>query len=285
MVTIVTVPDRVRVPRDGFSNRSMRLISPFGREDDRPPVIDRTHACELSVVIPAFNEANRLPRYLHSVRNYLRFQFGADYEVLVIDDGSTDRQEECVRAIAVGWDQLRYIKHDRNQGKGAAVRTGMLNASGQYHLFADADGATPIQEEAHLRERIREGADCCVASRLLYSKGSLCHRSILRSIGGRCFSLMTRAITGVSVSDTQCGFKMFRAEASRRLFHMSEETGYAFDVEILGLANRLGMRVDEVAVNWSDVPGSKVKLFRDGLQMISDVIRIRRELNRLVPCN
>jgi len=237
--------------------------------------------CELSVVIPAFNEANRLPQFLISVKNYLQFQFKGEYEVLVVDDGSTDQQEAVVQAIMSGWPQLRYLKHDRNRGKGAAVRTGMLNTRGEIRLFADADGATPIHEEARLRERIWDGADCCVASRIIHSKDASRRRSIVRNIAGRIFSYLIHAIVKVPVKDPQCGFKMFRSSASRRLFGLCEESGYIFDVEILALAERLKMRVDEVGVDWSEVPGSKVRMFRDGLQMLSDVLRVRRDINRI----
>ena len=245
------------------------------------PFARSPYKCELSVVIPAFNESSRIPRFLNSVKCHLQSQFGTEYEVLVVDDGSTDRQEETVRAFAMGWKQLRYLRHDRNYGKGAAVRTGMLNASGEFHLFADADGATPIQEEIRLRERIHHGADCCVASRALVTPGCIRSRSFGRNLSGRVFSLLARAIVGVTSTDTQCGFKMFRANVSRQLFQMCSESGYAFDVEILGLANHLGMRVDEVGVGWNEIPGSKVRVFRDGFQMLSDLIRVRSTLHRL----
>ncbi len=239
--------------------------------------------CQLSVIIPAFNEANRLPQFLDAVKYYLDEEFQDQYEVLVVDDGSTDSQQESVRSKATGWPQLRYLQHSRNQGKGAAVRTGMLNATGLYHLFADADGATPIREEKRLRERILDGADCAAGSRMITKYGAARTRSCFRFISGHVFSLLARSVVGLTVADSQCGFKMFRADASRRLFGMCQESGYIFDVQILGLAERLGMRVDEVGVDWSEIPGSKVRVFRDGLRMLSGLYRIRKELDRIIP--
>lgn len=233
-----------------------------------------------SLIIPAYNEADRLPPYLASVRAHLASTFPDDHEVLVVDDGSTDGTGGLVAAMAAKWPALRLASHLQNQGKGAAVRTGMLAARGELRLFADADGATPIAEERRLRAAIEAGADMAVASRLIRSAEVIRKRQWFRKVAGRSFMAIVRCLLPTGVRDTQCGFKMFRREAAERLFAMSQESGYMFDLELLALAQRLGYRVAEVAVNWSEVPGSKLHLVHDSRKMLAGAWRIRRRLRQ-----
>lgn len=233
----------------------------------------------LSVIIPAYNEARRLPPYLASVREYLDAHYPGGYEAIVVDDGSRDGLPDVLSALTADWPELAVIRHPVNRGKGAAVRTGMLAARGQRLLFADADGATPIDQEAGLAEAIAAGADVAVGSRLVAAPGVTRRRTPLRGLTGRLFARLARWWLGISIRDTQCGFKMFRGEAGRKLFSLTRETGYLFDLELLLLAGRLGYHVAEVPVNWTDVPGGHLSLTRELAKIVFGLWRLRRRLS------
>lgn len=230
----------------------------------------------LSLIIPAYNEAARLPRYLAAIQAYLPRTFGDEYEVVVVDDGSCDGLPEILADLEHGWPCLRMVRHAVNQGKGAAVRTGMLSARGELLLFSDADGATPIEEERRLREAIECGADIAVGSRILRSKDVVCRRSTSRAVVGRLFAGAVRLLLRIPVRDTQCGFKMFRRDAGRSLFELSSECGYLFDIEILMLAAQRGWRIAEVPIDWSDQPGSRLDMTRESWRILRGLWQLRR---------
>ena len=165
----------------------------------------------LSLILPALNQARRLPPYLQSVRGYLERSFRQSYEVIVVDDGSGDETAAVVQGLAAQWPQLRLLRHDKNEGKGSAVRTGVLAARGELLLFADADGAAPIEEHARLAAAIAQGADVAIGSRLLPDPAIRRTRHWYRELLGRLFALAARRLLRISARDTQCGFKMFRA--------------------------------------------------------------------------
>lgn len=231
-----------------------------------------------SLIIPAYNEAERLPPYLTAVRAYLADAYPDSHEVLVVDDGSSDGTRARVTAAAAEWPALRLVCHHRNQGKGAAVRTGMLAARGEVRLFADADGATPIGEEGRLRAALDAGADVVVASRVLDAAGLRRQRQWFRRWTGWAFAQLVHSLLPTSVRDTQCGFKMFRSSVAERLFALSREDGYVFDLELLILAEQLGYHVAEVGVNWTEIPGSKLHMSREWRKILAGVCRIRRRL-------
>ncbi len=233
---------------------------------------------ELSIVIPAYNEAGRLPRYLDAIRRHFDALGSEDYEVIVVDDGSRDGTPGVVRRLAAGWPQLALIEQASNRGKGAAVRAGMLAARGEVVLFADADGATPIGEERALREAIRAGADVAVGSRRGGPCGPRADRPWCRDLAGRGFSRVARVYLGLQVADTQCGFKMFCRDLIPALFGPCREEGYLFDLYVLGAAARMGCHLAEVPVEWKEMPGSKVRLVRDSWRMLTGLGRIRRSL-------
>jgi dolichyl-phosphate beta-glucosyltransferase len=233
-------------------------------------------------VIPAYNEAHRLPPYLAAVRDHLDARYGDRCEVIVVDDGSSDGLADLLGQAASGWPRLRLIQHAQNQGKGAAVRTGVLAARGETVLFADADGATPIEEESRLAEAIRGGADVAVGSRLLAAPGVRHARSWTRGLAGRLFAAVARRLLGLAIRDTQCGFKMFRAEAAQRLFTLVREPRYLFDLDVLALATRLGYTIAEVPVNWREVPGGHLSLARELPKVVRDLWRLRCRLRRQV---
>jgi dolichyl-phosphate beta-glucosyltransferase len=236
----------------------------------------------LSVVIPAYNEALRLPPYLAAVREHLHNRYGDRYEVLVVDDGSSDGLLALLEPMAGAWPQLRCLRHFLNQGKGAAVRTGVLEARGDLLLFADADGATPIAEERRLAAAIDEGADLAIASRLARGHDVERNRAWTRAVSGRLFAQIGRRMFGLAVQDTQCGFKMFRGEVGHRLFSMACETRYLFDLELLVLATRLGYRIAEVPVHWTEVPGGHLHPVADLPRIMLDLWRLRRRLHDAV---
>jgi dolichyl-phosphate beta-glucosyltransferase len=228
-----------------------------------------------SLVLPALNEARRLPPYLVTIREYMDCAFVGDYEVIIVDDGSKDGMRDVLAARFADWPQLRVLSHPENLGKGAAVRTGVLASRGDLILFADADGATPIQQEQCLRTCIELGSDVAVGSRTL-SQGSVTaqrrwHRRCLASL----FSELTRILFTVPVRDTQCGFKMFQGDVGRQLFSESVVNGYLFDIDILIAARNRSYRVMEVPILWSEVPGSKIRPIRDCLRMFIGLLGLR----------
>jgi dolichyl-phosphate beta-glucosyltransferase len=229
-----------------------------------------------SLIIPAYNEAQRLPPFLDSVRQHLDARYPGGYEVIIVDDGSRDGLPEVLAPFEADWAQLCVKQHPGNQGKGAAVRTGMLAASGQLLLFADADGATPIDQETKLSEAVRAGADVAVGSRLVPGANVTRRRDWTRAVAGRVFASVARWWLGISVRDTQCGFKMFRREAGRELFSRSRESGYLFDLELLLLAARLDYRVAEVAVNWTEIPGGHLSMTGELRRILIGLWRLRR---------
>jgi dolichyl-phosphate beta-glucosyltransferase len=236
---------------------------------------------DISLIIPAYNESQRLPPYLETICQYIGQQYPESYEVIVVDDGSTDRLAEVLAKAGGKWPRVRTLRHGRNLGKGAAVRTGVLAARGQRLLYADADGATPIDQESKLSAAIDAGADVAVGSRLLRDEGVTRSRSWRRAVIGRAFARAARLVLQLPVRDTQCGFKMLRAGPARRLFELSQEKGYLFDLEILALAKRCGYRVTEVPISWSDQPGSRLKMHREWSRIARDLWRVRRRLATL----
>lgn len=242
-----------------------------------------THSrCVISIVIPAYNERGRLPAYLERVRAHCRAEFDEDYEVVVVDDGSTDGLGEHLEQLTAGWDQLAVVHHAINQGKGAAIRTGMLSGRGELLLFADADGATPIGEEQKLRFAIERGADVAIGSRLGRDDGAAVQRSWSRAVQSWVFRQIVRRSMSIPIQDTQCGFKMFRRDAGRQVFATCDEDGYLFDLFVLQLALRLGYRVEEVPVAWRDVAGSRLRPIRDPLAMWRGLRELERRVNEAV---
>ena len=237
----------------------------------------------LSVVIPAFNEQDRLGPYLAEIRSYLDHVLTAAYEVIAVDDGSQDGTSGLVLGTAANWPQLRLLRHPANCGKGQAVRTGVRSSTGRRVLFTDADGATPIAEEARLSAALARAAVVAAGSRTLTEAKVVRDRNWRRAVAGGLFARAARMSVGVTVTDTQCGFKMFDGPLGRDLFAESRETGYLLDVEILALAIRRGYPVVEVAVSWSERPGSKVRLVRDSCKMLLDLWRLRGRLRELPP--
>jgi dolichyl-phosphate beta-glucosyltransferase len=232
-----------------------------------------------SVVIPAFNEAARLPRYLDDIVLYLVSR-GEPWEVVVVDDGSSDGTADVVHAVAGQYGQVRLLRRPTNGGKGVAVRAGMLAARGTSRLFADADGATPIAELKRLEAALASGADVAIGSRALSEAGVVVRARPHRVVAGRIFNALAERLGLAGVHDTQCGFKAFTAAAANDLFPRLATAGFGFDVELLLRARARGWRVVEVAVNWEDQPASKVGVLTDGPRMLWQMIGARRRVAR-----
>ncbi len=233
-----------------------------------------TTAPQLSVIIPAFNEERRLPAYLAGIMAYLEKQ-PLSFEVVIVDDGSIDGTAAMVEKLAERTPPVRLIRHPRNRGKGQAVKTGMLTATGKLRLFADADGATPIAEVERLKKAIDCGADVAIGSRALRDDALIVRTRLHRKLMGTIFNFVVRTLTVKGINDTQCGFKLFTANAADTVFPLQRIEDFGFDVELLYICRRKGLRIAEVPVNWTDIPGTKVKLVRDSLRMLKDVVKIR----------
>lgn len=222
----------------------------------------------LSVVIPAFNEAARLPRTLARLSTFLR-GFGRDHEVLVVDDGSEDATAEAARAGGA-----TVLRGERNRGKGHAVRRGMLEARGGRRLMTDADLSTPIEELPRFLEAMEAGFDVVVGSRALAGARIEVHQPWFRENTGRLFNLFVRALVLPGLRDTQCGFKLWTARAARDAFTPARLDGFSFDVETLYLARKRGYRIAELPVTWRNDAATRVSL-GGGSAAFPDLLRIR----------
>ena len=236
-------------------------------------------ATRWSVVIPAFNEARRLPPYLDDVVAFFEGR-GEPYEVIVVDDGSTDDTHAVVEARVRDVGSVRLLRLPRNSGKGMAVRAGMLAARGAYRLFTDADGATPIGEVKRLEPVLLAGADVVIGSRVLVDASVSVTALPHRVAAGRVFNWFVARLGLRAVADSQCGFKAFTAAAAERLFGGLRTRGFGFDVELLLAAQAAGCRIVEVSVNWADQPGSKVGVLRHGPGMVWQIVKARLRSER-----
>jgi len=228
----------------------------------------------VSIVVPAFNEAARIGDSIEKIDAFIR-QSSIEIELIVVDDGSRDNTAEAVNRVQPK--ALRLVRNPENHGKGYSVRQGILSASGKYVLFTDADLSAPIEELNKLLEvALKENADVVIGSRALDRQYIEKHQSPFRELGGTLFNRMVRLILGLQLHDTQCGFKLFHGEKSRRIFEQQTICGFGFDPELLFLAKRNGLTIRETPVRWSHAEGSKVKFLRDGVRMFLDLVRIRR---------
>jgi dolichyl-phosphate beta-glucosyltransferase len=229
----------------------------------------------LSVVIPAYNEADRIGTTLERIRDYLASKRRLA-EVVVVDDGSTDGTPVLLRALATRWPELLILTNRRNCGKGFSVRRGVLAAKGAFVLFTDADLSAPIEEADKLMAALESaGADAAVGSRSLDRSLVGVRQPRRREYAGRLFNLLVRLFTGLRIQDTQCGFKLFRRDSTRSAFEAQRVTGFGFDPELLFLIDRWGGRVVEVPVRWYDNPATKVHFLRDSTRMFLDLIALR----------
>jgi dolichyl-phosphate beta-glucosyltransferase len=231
-----------------------------------------------SLVIPAFNEAERIAKTLRDALAYLEMT-SPKSELIVVNDGSTDATADIVREVfaAPAAITARLLEHSPNRGKGAAVRQGLLAATTPIGLFSDADLSTPIDEAPKLIDPIAAGElDVAFGSRALDRSLIGRRQPWRREQGGRVFNLIVRIATGLPFWDTQCGFKAFRLEVFRPLLLEAKTEGFGFDVELLYLARKANLRMKEIPVRWNHYEGSKVNVARDSVRMLREVAALRK---------
>jgi glycosyltransferase involved in cell wall biosynthesis len=228
---------------------------------------------ELSIVIPSFNEEKRLPATLERIASYIKAS-GRKTEVIVVDDGSTDRTAEVAGTYSGQIEHLRIASNGRNRGKGYSVKHGAMEARGEIVLFTDADLSAPIEEADKLLAKMDE-YDVAIGSRAVNRELIEVHESRFREFAGIVFNRIVRVILRLPFVDTQCGFKAFRREQCKILFEQQTIERFGFDPELLYLARHHGLKTVEVAVRWAHSPATKISMWRDSVQMFLDVVIIR----------
>ncbi|MHC1773043.1 MAG: dolichyl-phosphate beta-glucosyltransferase [Flexilinea sp.] len=227
----------------------------------------------LSIILPAYNEEERLPECMEKVAQFVADQ-KFPVEVLIIENGSRDNTLELAKKFTEEFSWLRVFKEDK-PGKGRAVRRGMLESRGQYRFFADVDFSMPIEEISHFLPPFLSGYDIAIGSR--EGKGAIRYNEpAFRHITGRVFNWVVRIMAVHGVQDTQCGFKCFSAEAATKLFSVQLLDGWAFDAEVLFIAQHYGFKILEVPVRWYYDGHSKISVIRDSWKMFKELLQIRK---------
>lgn len=235
---------------------------------------------ELSVIIPAYNEAGTIEGTIQEISSYL-LEKGITHEILVVDDGSTDDTSTVVRALSDQIPGLRLCEYAPNHGKGHAVKTGMLGSLGRMALFTDADNSTPINELPALMAAAEGGCDVAIGSRAVKGAVRVVHQPFYRELGGRFLNLFIRIFAIPKILDTQCGFKLFTRRAADAVFPLCFIEDFSFDIEALYLARRFGFKIAELPVHWTHHGESKVHPVRDGLKLLGDIVRIKLHIYKV----
>jgi glycosyltransferase involved in cell wall biosynthesis len=228
-----------------------------------------------SIVIPAFNESARIDATLREVVSCIR-SHDWDAEVIVVNDGSTDTTARQVLDFSLSAPEVRLIENPGNRGKGFSVRHGLLQARGEIVMFTDADLSAPIHEAERLFAAIGHGADIAIGSRWLDRSRQVHRQPLYRQFFGRCFNMITRSVMGLKFHDTQCGFKAFTRPAAQTVFQLQTIEGWGFDPEILFIATKRGLRIEEVPVTWGHDERTRISYLRDGFHMLREIMIIRR---------
>lgn len=228
----------------------------------------------LSVIIPAYNEEKRLPPTLERISAYLKAK-GFTYEILVVDDGSRDRTAQVAEKYKLKEPQVKVLKNPKNMGKGYAVRHGMLKGKGKYLLFTDSDLSTPIEEFDAFLPQLEKGYDVVIGSRALKESVIKVSQPWYRVFMGKTFNLIVRLMFWTRIKDTQCGFKCFTRQAAREVFTRQTVWGFGFDVEVLFIARKLGYKICEYPVEWTNSPDTRVHALKDSVKMFWELLKIR----------
>jgi dolichyl-phosphate beta-glucosyltransferase len=232
-----------------------------------------TRSAYLSVIIPAYNEENSIEATLRSVNSYLSKQ-NYIYEIIVVDDGSNDRTVEITSQLFSEIPNLRLIGNKKNHGKGWAVKCGMFNAKGKIRLFMDADNSTTVDQIEHMFSYLENGFDLVIGSRRVEGARITVRQSIFRERLGQIFNLIVRSVNGLQISDTQAGFKAFSSIAAEQIFPLLTIRRWAFDLEILVIAQKFGFRIKEVPIIWTNRPRSHVS-FKGMITMLIELMKVR----------
>ena len=233
---------------------------------------------KISVIVPAYNEADRILPSLQQIGVYMA-QHHPDYELLVVDDGSTDGTAAAVQHCSDSPNHLKVLGYGGNRGKGYAVRFGALACTGEVVLFSDADLSTPIEEMEKMLALVAQGYDLVIGSRAHAQSEIRRHQPFYREIAGKLFNLLVRLLVTRNFRDTQCGFKLFRREPMLPVLRAQRIDGFAFDVEMITLAEAGGLKVAEVPVVWINSPGSRVRLSAAARAYV-DLLGIRKRARR-----
>jgi dolichyl-phosphate beta-glucosyltransferase len=229
----------------------------------------------ISIIIAAYNEEKRIIPSLLKVKEYLT-ALDMDYEIIVVDDGSTDYTSKVVKDLTPDIPHLKVIRYETNMGKGYALRKGILASKGEVVLLTDADLSTPVEELSRLLPLIYDNTcDIAIGSRALALSKIIKKQPWWRQSMGKLFNKIVKIVLLDDFSDTQCGFKMFSGDIARGLFKEARVNRFAYDVEILTLAKKKGYRISEVPIRWINSPESKVNPVKDSIQMLFDLLRIR----------
>lgn len=233
----------------------------------------KTQSC--SIVIPAYNEAKRLPRALQPILAFIEAK-SWDAEIIVVNDGSTDDTADVVRGFAAWSPAVVLIDNPMNCGKGQSIRDGVRRATREVILFADADNSTPIEDAEKLVQAIDDGADIAIGSRWVDRKLQVQPQPWYRRLNGRFYNLLLRSILGLDFKDTQNGFKAFTRTAAKTVFNLQRIGGWGFDAEVLYLARKFGFTVREIPVEYTYyAEGSKIRPYRDGARMLLELLKVR----------
>jgi dolichyl-phosphate beta-glucosyltransferase len=229
---------------------------------------------QLSVVIPAYNEEQRLPRTVELIERYLDGK-GISYELILVDDGSTDGTRQVMDVAAERNRKVRLESLPTNRGKGRALAAGVAVSSGEEVLVTDADLSTPIEELENLEAALKSGAGVAIASRAVSGSRVEIPQPIYRVLMGKVFNLIVQVVLLPGIWDTQCGFKLFKADVARPVFAALTTDGFGYDPEVLYLAKRRGVKIVEVPVVWRNSAPTKVMPIRSSLDMFKHVVRVR----------
>ncbi len=263
----------------GFSEETNLVLDPDATAGRASALEAKPDAflVDLSIIIPVFNEESRIIETITSLADYLQQQ-GENYEIIISDDGSRDGGPEQVKEWFGAAEPVRLLRERQHQGKGAAVRRGVLAARGDVIIFMDADLSYPVETIGFCLDCLQE-FDIVIGSRNLPESGIEITPPPLRRLAGPVFKALVRRLALPGFTDTQCGFKGFRSAAAHEIFLSCEVNGFAFDVEVLALAQKFGYRITEVPVRLVvDSSDSHINLTTDPLRMIADIIRIRRRV-------
>jgi len=228
----------------------------------------------LSVVVPAYNEEKCIRSTIERIYDFLEKNFKS-YEIIVVDDGSTDRTCKIVSELSGRIKDLKLLRNAGQSGKGESVKRGMMQASSEYILFSDADLSTPIEEITTFLNYAENGAEVIIGSRAAEGANILKKQSFLRQNMGRTFNFLVQIFLFSGIKDTQCGFKCFSKKAAEALFKGQRIRGFCFDAEVLYIAKKKGYEIKEVPVTWVNRQDSRVTLVRGALGMLLDIFRIK----------